>query len=81
MIVGRVGVTPNFPTPRAWLQLDAARSASPVLMVVWRGNMVQATGASHRLTASSANVNGLPSVVYDGTKVMATAALAATDPI
>jgi hypothetical protein len=75
MILGRVGVTPNYPAtiPGVVLQLDAATlSASPVSSWSYgAGNFTQATGASQPLwTASSANVNNLPSVVYDSTKVM-----------
>ena len=77
------------------LQLDAATlSASPVSSwsyfsnatggagnSVSTGTFTQGTGGSQPVwTASSANVNGQPSVVYDGTKVMSLA-LAATDPL
>jgi hypothetical protein len=76
-MIGRVGLTPNYPAtiPGVVLQLDAATlSASPVSSWSYgAGNFTQATGASQPLwSASSANVNGKPSVLYDGTKVMST---------
>ena len=92
MIIGRVGLISKYPAniPGTVLQLDAATlSASPVSSwsyeanplggtTVATGNFTQGTGSKQPVwTASSANMNGLPSVIYDGTKVMSAPSTAA----
>jgi hypothetical protein len=82
-VAGRVGLVPNYPSkiPGTVLQLDAATlSASPVSSWAYAADTGPATGVFTQATsakqptwtAASANTNGMPSVIYDGTKVMAT---------